>query len=157
MIGYEVFNENISKIISNGNSNRLIEFINNNGRMNLFLINSAMFDDKVWNIISQNTTIANTTILELFKFKMDTLVDLVNKDLFEGIKYTYENIPESHNFIEVQLGARKEGTLSFQQFSMEFIKNIGDETLKNYMVVINFQIKQNLRKYLKLFLLETMN
>ena len=130
MIGYEVFNENISKIISNGNSNRLIEFINNNGRMNLFLINSAMFDDKVWNIISQNTTIANTTILELFKFKMDTLVDLVNKDLFEGIKYTYENIPESHNFIEVQLGARKEGTLSFQQFSMEFIKNIGDETLK---------------------------
>ncbi len=130
MIGYEVFNENISKIISNGNSSRLIDFINNNRRINLSGINSAMFDDKVWNIISQNPAIANTTILELFKFKMDILVDLINKDLFEGIKYTYENIPESHNFIDVQLGARKEGTLSLQQFSMEFIKNIGDETLK---------------------------
>lgn len=59
MIGYDVFNENISKIIRNGNSNRLIEFISNNEIMNLSRINPAMFDDKVWNIISQNPTIAN--------------------------------------------------------------------------------------------------
>lgn len=43
MIGYEIFNDNISKIISNGNSNKLIEFINNNGRMNLAKINLSMF------------------------------------------------------------------------------------------------------------------
>ena len=130
IIGYDIFNENICEIISNGNSNRLIEFINNNGIMNLAKINTSMFEDKVWNIINQNPSIGDTTVLELFNLRMDTLVDLINKDLFEGIKYTYENIPESHNFIEVQLGMRKEGTLSFQQFSMEFIKNIGDETLK---------------------------
>ena len=130
MIGYEIFNKNICEIISKGNSNRLIEFINKNGRMNLAKINSSMFDDKVWNIINQNPSIGNTNVLELFNSTMDTLVDLISKDLFEGIKYTYENIPESHNFIEHQLGMRKEGTLSFQQFSMDFIKNIGDETLK---------------------------
>lgn len=127
MIGYDVFNENISKIISNGNSNRLIEFINDNERINLSRINSTMFDDKVWNIISQNPTIANTTILELFESRIDTLVDLINKDLFEGVKYTYENIPESHNYIE---NVKKEEILSFQQFSMKFIKSIGNDTLK---------------------------
>lgn len=130
IIGYDIFNENICEIISNGNSNRLIEFINNNSIMNLAKINTSMFEDKVWNIINQNPSIGDTTVLELFNLRMDTLVDLINKDLFEGIKYTYENIPESHNFIEAQLGSYKEGALSFQQFSIEFIKNIGDETLK---------------------------
>lgn len=146
MVGYEIFNENISKIVSNGKSSRLIEFIKNNGRMNLSRINSAMFDDKVWNIISQNPSIGNTTVLELFNLTMDTLVDLINKDLFEGIKYTYENIPESHNFIEHQLGMRKEGTLSFEQFSMEFIKNIGDETLKKLYARHKFSDEAEFKK-----------
>lgn len=131
VIGYEIFNENICEIITKGNSNRLIEFINKNGRMNLDEINSSMFDNKVWNIINQNPSIGNTTVLELFHKKMYTFVNLINKDLFEGIKYTYENIPESHNFIENQfVRKKKEGTISFQQFSMDFIKSIGDETLK---------------------------
>lgn len=146
MIGYEVFNENICEIISNGNSNRLIEFINNNGRMNLAKINSSMFDDKVWNIINKNPSIGNTTVLELFNSTMDTLVDLINKDLFEGIKYTYENIPESHDFIEVQLGTRKEGTISFQQFSMGFINNIGDETLKKLYARYKFSDEAEFKK-----------
>ena len=146
MIGYEVFNDNISKIISNGNSNKLIEFINNNGEMNLTKINLSMFDDKVWNIINQNPSIGNTTALKLFNSKMDTLVDLINKDLFEGIKYTYENIPESHNFIEHQLGTKKEGTLSFQQFSMDFIKNIGNETLKKLYACNKFLNEAEFKK-----------
>ena len=146
MIGYEVFNKNICEIISNGNSNRLIEFINKNGRMNLAKINSSMFDDKVWNIINQNPSIGTTTVLELFNSTMDTLVDLISKDLFEGIKYTYENIPESHNFIEHQLGMRKEGILSFQQFSMDFIKNIGDETLKKLYARHKFSDEAEFKK-----------
>ena len=146
MIGYEVFNKNICEIISKGNSNRLIEFINKNGRMNLAKINSSMFDDKVWNIINQNPSIGNTNVLELFNSTMDTLVDLISKDLFEGIKYTYENIPESHNFIEHQLGMRKEGTLSFQQFSMDFIKNIGDETLKKLYARHKFSDEAEFKK-----------
>ena len=146
MIGYEIFNKNICEIISKGNSNRLIEFINKNGRMNLAKINSSMFDDKVWNIINQNPSIGNTNVLELFNSTMDTLVDLISKDLFEGIKYTYENIPESHNFIEHQLGMRKEGTLSFQQFSMDFIKNIGDETLKKLYARHKFSDEAEFKK-----------
>ena len=146
MIGYEVFNKNICEIISKGNSNRLIEFINKNGRMNLAKINSSMFDDKVWNIINQNPSIGNTNVLELFNSTMDTLVDLISKDLFEGIKYTYENIPESHNFIEHQLGMRKEGILSFQQFSMDFIKNIGDETLKKLYARHKFSDEAEFKK-----------
>lgn len=146
MIGNDIFNENICEIMINGNSNRLIEFINNNGRINLAKINSSMFDDKVWNIISQNPPIGNITVLELFNSTMDTLIDLINKDLFEGIKYTYENIPESHNFIEHQLGMRKEGTLSFQQFSMDFIKSIGDETLKKLYVRHKFSDEAEFKK-----------
>lgn len=146
MIGYEIFNKNICEIISKGNSNRLIEFINKNGRINLAKINSSMFDDKVWNIINQNPSIGNTNVLELFNSTMDTLVDLISKDLFEGIKYTYENIPESHNFIEHQLGMRKEGTLSFQQFSMDFIKNIGDETLKKLYARHKFSDEAEFKK-----------
>ncbi len=146
MIGYEAFNENICKIISNGNSNRLIEFVNNNGRMNLTKINPAIFDDKVWNIINQNPSIGTTTVLELFNSRMDTLVDLISKDLFEGIKYTYENIPESHNFIDYQLGMRKEGILSFQQFSVDFIKSIGDETLKKLYARHKFSDEAEFKK-----------
>ncbi len=146
MIGYDVFNENISKIIRNGNSNRLIEFISNNEIMNLSRINPAMFDDKVWNIISQNPTIANKTILELFEFKMSTLIDLINNDMFEGIEYTYKNIPESHDFIENLLGKIEEGTIYFQQFSMEFISNIGDETLKKLYARDKFSDKTEAKK-----------
>ena len=146
MIGYDVFNENISKIIRNGNSNRLIEFISNNEIMNLSRINPAMFDDKVWNIISQNPTIANKTVLELFEFKMSTLIDLINNDMFEGIEYTYKNIPESHDFIENLLGKIEEGTIYFQQFSMEFISNIGDETLKKLYARDKFSDKTEAKK-----------
>lgn len=146
IIGYDIFNENICEIISNKNSNRLIEFINNNSRMNLAKINTSMFEDKVWNIINQNPSIGDTTVLELFNSTMDTLVDLINKDLFEGLKYTYENIPESHNFIEHQIGSWKEGTLSFQQFSMDFIKNIGDETLKKLYTRHKFSDKTEFKK-----------
>lgn len=146
MIGYEIFNENISEIISNGNSNRLIEFIDNNGRMNLAKMNSSMFDDKAWSIINQNPSIGNTTILNLFNSKMDILIDMINKNLFEGIKYTYEKIPESHNFIEYQLGTRKEGVLAFQQFSMDFIKNIGDETLRKLYARHRFSDEREFKK-----------
>lgn len=147
MINDAVFNNNnISKIISNRNSDRLIEFINNNRNINLSKIRESIFDDKVWNIISKNPSIGNKNILELFKNNMDLLANLINQDLFEGIKYTYENIPESHNFIEIQLPNRKEGLLSFQQFSMDFIKNVGDETLNKLYKRGEFSEKREFNK-----------
>lgn len=144
-IGDNIFNENICEIINNGYGERLIE-LSGNPIISLWNIDSTVFDDKVWNIIKQNPSIGKTTILELFCSKMDTLAYLINENLLEGIKYTYENIPESHNFIEHQLGMRKEGILSFQQFSMEFIKNIGDETLKKLYARHKFSDEAEFKK-----------
>src|SRR5574344_383624 len=146
LIDYDIFKENISKIINSGYSDRLLYFISNNNKISLEKIDTSLFDDKVWNIISQNSPIANTTVLDLFNCNMNVLVDLINKDLFEGIKYTYENIPESHNFIECQLNIHKEGEISFQQFSMEFIKNIGDETLNKLYKKCEFIKKNEFKK-----------
>jgi len=125
-----IFKENIYKIINAGYSERLIEFIKLNKSIPDDEITLSLFQDKVWNIIKSNPSIGNNRTLELFRNRYDLLANLIEKDLFIGLKYTYENIPESHNFIEYQLGRREEKTFSFQQFSVDFIKKIGDETLK---------------------------
>lgn len=130
MIGESVFDKNISDVIESGNSEKLIQFMNNNVGIIINNLNPLIFEDKVWNIINNNSTLGNKSILELFNNKLDVLVDLVNNNLFDGLKYTYENILESHNFIENQLGTMKSESISLQQFSMSFIGNIGDETLK---------------------------
>lgn len=129
-LGVKTFNESICEIIENGNSNRLIQFINNNDTTNINNLNSEIFSDKVWNIISKNPLIGDIPVLKLFDFKINELVDIIKQDYYEGMKYTYENIPESHNFIEKQIGAWKKEAITYQQFSMDFIQNIGDNALK---------------------------
>lgn len=145
LIGYNVFNENTCKIINDGNSNRLIEFINNNGYSNLTTINPAMFHDKVWNIISKNPLVGDVQVLKLFEFKMDILIDIINNDFYEGMKYTYENIPESHNYFKL-LGTIKKEEMAFQQLSMDFIKNIGDKTLNGLYARHEFSKKEEFDK-----------
>lgn len=146
MIGLNIFDEKIANIISNGNSERLIQFIKSNPRISLSQIDLLFFDNKVWTTLSQNPTFGNTTVLETFKSNLGILVELINKNLFEGIKYTYENIPESHSFIK-SLGGRKE---SVQQFSMHFIKNLGDDTLKKLYCHDLFYSSEDYEKIFKI-------
>ena len=123
MIGYDIFSDNISEVIDKGYGSRLLQYKKNNPKVDLNKINVKFFGDKMWNVISQNPYIGDKTTLELFGRKMDILSEIVEKDYFEGLKYTYENIPESRRFIESDLGNRN--TIALEQFSMEFIQNIG--------------------------------
>lgn len=150
LIGYDVFNNNIVEIINNGYSNNLIEFIKENNDINLEQISSKLFEEKVWNIIKNNPIIGDTTILKLFKPNLNILVNLIDKGYYEGLKYTYENIPESRKFIKENLFKIKEESLSFDQFSMDFINNIGDETLSKLYAKSVFSNKNVSEKILKI-------
>ncbi|MBQ8902505.1 MAG: hypothetical protein IJY87_05570 [Bacilli bacterium] len=132
LIGFDIFKDNIAEIIQKGYGQKLYEFLSKYRNIVVGVNNliPELFDERVWNIIKDNPTIGSTTVLELFNFRFDTLINIINNGLYEGLKYTYEAIPESHNFIEVQLGYRKEGILSSEQFSIDFIQKIGVETLK---------------------------
>lgn len=150
LIGYDVFNNNIPEIINNGYSNHLIEFIKENNDINLEQINSKLFEEKVWNIIKNNPIIGDTTILKIFKPNLNILVNLIDKGYYEGLKYTYENIPESREFIKENLFKIKEESLSLDQFSMDFINNIGDETLSKLYAKGVFFNKKVSEKILKI-------
>ena len=149
MIGHDVFNDNISNIIDSGYSERLLQFIEKNPRINLSVLSSNLFYDDVWKIIYSNPTIGDTTILDLFGNRLNglaLLANIVSQGLFEGLKFTYENIPESHNFIIHQLGSRVEGTLSIEQFDINFINNIGNECLSKLYKKHCFSDKEEFSK-----------
>ena len=154
LIGYRVFDDNIANIIVNRYSERLLQFIQNNPKINLSTISSDIFNDSVWQIINSNPAIGNTTILDLFGKSISTLnilVKLIQGGLFDGFKYTYENIPESHNFIIVQLGIQLENTLSIEQFDINFIKNIGDDVLKKLYYRNCFSTKDEFSKIFRIY------
>lgn len=132
LIGYDVFNDNVNEILQNGYSERLLQLITKYPEMTLKDIKVSLFEDKVWNIINSNYTVGETPILEMFNTnsRIEILIELINNDLLDGLKYTYENIPESNNFIIHQLGYRVKGTLALDQFNMDFINNIGQDVLK---------------------------
>lgn len=153
LIGHDVFNDNLSSIINSGYSQRLLQFIEKNPKINLSSINSNIFTDSVWKIINSNPTMGGTTILDLFGNRMsglNILVGIIQNGLFEGLKYTYENIPESHNFILQQLGTRIEGTLSFEQFDINFIKYIGHDVLNKLYYRNCFSDKNEFSKIFKI-------
>lgn len=127
IIGLDIFNNNISEIIENGFSERLIKLRRDNPKMLLGNLTKEIFEDNVWNIIQENPSIGDTTLLDLFGNNSNLLLEIINKNLIEGIKYTYENIPESHNFITTLIN---NPTNALDQFSTCFINNIGDEVLK---------------------------
>lgn len=151
LIGYDVFNDNISEIIDKGYGSRLLQYKKENSRVDLDKINFKFFEDKMWNVISQNPSIGDKTTLELFGQKMDILSEIIDKDYFEGLKYTYENIPESRYFIESQLGGRNRNFISLEQFSMDFIQNIGVETLSELYKRASFLDSQEFGKIFQIY------
>lgn len=151
IIGENVFNDNICEIINNGNSERLLQFIGTNTKIDLNNLVPAMFEQKVWDVISTKQSIGDTTIFQLFNANKSLLIDIINKDLFDGLLYTYENIPESHNFIKEQLCFRKEGSISLQQFSGDFIENIGIETLRQLYARHKFSDQNEFKKIFEIY------
>lgn len=145
LIGSAVFDNNIAQIINNGYAGRLITFINTHNS-DINIISSSLFDDQVWNIINENPHIGNTSLLELFHGKLNVLIDIINKGLYEGLKYTYENIIEGKSFIEEQLGLKKDGSISLEQFSMDFIQNIGNDVLNKLYYHRKFSDAQEFKK-----------
>lgn len=151
LIGYDVFNNNISEVIDKGYGSRLLQYKKDNPLVELNKINFKFFEDKMWNMIVQNPNIGNKTTLELFGKKMDILSEIIEKDYFKGVKYTYENIPESRNFIESQLGMRNRNSISLEQFSMDFIQNIGVETLSELYKRSSFLESQEFEKIFQIY------
>lgn len=73
--------------------------------------------------------IGNKNILELAEGNHNNLVwieKIIENDLVEGLQYVYKNIPESKNNIRSSHSL----TTTTKQFSMEFIKNVGNEYLE---------------------------
>lgn len=129
IIGHDIFTDNIANVIDGGYSERLLQFIEQNPSINISKIKLNLFSDKVWSIISSNSKIGDTSIIDLFVNRLDVMVDIIEAGYFDGLKLTYENIPESHNFIIHQLGYRVKGSLSLEQFDTNFIEKIGTELL----------------------------
>lgn len=134
LIGIRIFYNNIADIITKGYSERLLNFIKNNPRFNLELASINLFDEKVWNIINSNPAIGNTTILDLFGGSIDglnTLIGIISAGVFEGLKETYEKIPQSHGFIKHYLiSMQANGLLLTKPFNINFIKSIGIDVLE---------------------------
>ena len=132
IISDKIFNNNIAEIIQNGNSNKLIDFLKNYPNIKLDKINPLLFEDKVWNvIINKNNKIDNTEIFDYFYSNniLDLFITFVNNNYIEGLIYTYKNFPESHEYIKSLCHHNNDDASNFIQFSMDFIKNIGDNDL----------------------------
>jgi len=144
LLGTDIFNENIARIIENGYSDRLIEFMEN---PNLGLTPQELipdiFSDKVWNAICQNENIGNKKLLDIFnnKHQLIMLSEIINKDLYDGLKTTYEQVPESQSFIE-NMGGLYRDAISVEQFSMDFVNNLGTDNLKKLYARRKFREKQ---------------
>lgn len=125
---YDVFDDSIKKIVTNGCSERFLQFHSMFPEVGFHNIDVSLFEDKVWNTIISNQMISNTPIFKIFntKEKIGSLIELIKKDLFNGLKYTFENIPESNKFITEKLT----NFPIIEQFDMSFINNIEKETLK---------------------------
>ena len=138
--GKNIFKENIAECIKKGYSDRLLELENNHDPV-LNQIKPELFSDKVWNVIVENPSIGSTTFLDLFRLAYDKIPDLINEGLFEGMKYTYENIPESHNFFKTLYHENR----PIKQFSMEFINGVENDTLKTLYETDSFGENENLK------------
>ena len=144
----EIFFDQNKALFNSGHSDRIIYFLNKykNYRYKLSQLNPSLFEDKVWDIIKDNSIMGNTNLLDLFSENLVILIYIINRDLFEGLKYTYENIPESHNFIECQLSSKN--GIAIQQFSQKFLENINDKTLHALYAHNSFS---DSKEYVKIF------
>ena len=145
----EVFSENIAEIISNGYGERLLHFLKANPSFPSKKLIPDLFQDKVWNIIKDNPHIGDTTTLELFQNHLSNLAYIINNNYYESIKHSYENVPESKNFIMNNIISDKYITMiPFKQFDKEFVETLGDD-------IVNELYKKNVfyhpEDYNKLF------
>ena len=100
ILKFDVFDESMSKILNKIDSDKLLQI-----------------------------DIGNKNILELAEGNHNNLVwieKIIENDLVEGLQYVYKNIPESKNNIRSSHSL----TTTTKQFSMEFIKNVGNEYLE---------------------------
>ena len=123
--------DNICEIIYSGYSNRLVELLEKNPKINVKNIRVNSLKDPIYNIIIQNPIIGDTTIIDLFSERLDILEMLVVNNYLDGLKYTYENITEGKHAIEIMVKdfITDSDMVCIRQFDMDFIKNIGDDTL----------------------------
>lgn len=94
-----------------------------------------VFDESMTKILNKidsdkllQIDIGNKNILELAVGNHNNLVwieKIIENDLVEGLQYVYKNIPESKNNIR-----SSHSLTTTKQFSMEFIKNVGNEYLE---------------------------
>lgn len=94
-----------------------------------------VFDESMTKILNKidsdkllQIDIGNKNILELAEGNHNNLVwieKIIENDLVEGLQYVYKNIPESKNNIR-----SSHSLTTTKQFSMEFIKNVGNEYLE---------------------------
>lgn len=100
ILKFNVFDESMTKILNKIDSDKLLQI-----------------------------DIGNKNILELVEGNHNNLVwieKIIENDLVEGLQYVYKNIPESKNNIRSSHSL----TTTTKQFSMEFIKNVGNEYLE---------------------------
>lgn len=100
ILKFNVFDESMTKILNKIDSDKLLQI-----------------------------DIGNKNILELAEGNHNNLVwieKIIENDLVEGLQYVYKNIPESKNNIRSSHSL----TTTTKQFSMEFIKNVGNEYLE---------------------------
>lgn len=101
ILKFNVFDESMTKILNKIDSDKLLQI-----------------------------DIGNKNILELAEGNHNNLVwieKIIENDLVEGLQYVYKNIPESKNNIR---SSHSLTTTTTKQFSMEFIKNVGNEYLE---------------------------
>lgn len=131
---YEIYNkfrrisvpDNINKLIREGLSDRLIYFleISNNYPVNYEQL--IVLNDPYWDLFKHDFSLGETSFLVRRYNDEEVLNLIVQNNAMEGIKYSYQNIPESHHFIEVTIG--KKNPFMFQ-FDMEFINTVTPELL----------------------------
>lgn len=100
ILKFNVFDESMTKILNKIDSDKLLQI-----------------------------DVGNKNILELAEGNHNNLVwieKIIENDLVEGLQYVYKNIPESKNNIRSSHSL----TTTTKQFSMEFIKNVGNEYLE---------------------------
>lgn len=128
-IGRYIFDDNIAGIIENGHSERVLYLIEKKPKIDLLTLNPKLLSDNIWELVTSDYQIGDTTLLDFICNKTantNMLIEIINQGLLEGLKYTYENIPESHGFIN---NITVHNPPSFEQFNMNFINNIGNDVL----------------------------
>ena len=149
----KIFEDNISDIILGGHSEKLKKILEANPNLKNKLIenlNINYFSVKCLSVLDENPKFGDKTLLELFVDKLAYISNIIESGFFDGLRYIYENISESRNFIEKNIVNISEDVYLSRIFDMNFINNMGNDTLRklynNADCLKNKQILQNIFK-----------